>query len=554
MDVMMLIISLHNGHDASVSVIRDGNIEYHCELERTMGVKHYAGQHNNNVVIDFLFVYVLPKLGIKIFDVDVLCLSSQHAGWVGKMWKDTELVSIIGDRDYNRYDTLFLEWSSKWRKGHNLKFFTSLHHLNHMAYAYYTSPFDEALIFAYDGEGDFNMSTSYGVGYGNKIDKVSDIRDNQFGLRSNRIGLMYSKLNFILPFLGDNDMATPGKAMGLSSYGEPNDRWRNCIRKCLVEGLPNKMADEIKLPNDPNAKIVQDFLATFQDECERYVTETIEILLDKFNCNNLVISGGCGLNVSINSKLNSIVDNLYIPPACSDVGQSLGSGLLYWHHVLDNKFEGMDWHNPYLGDYLWNKEYIEMCKGDIGCKSYKTDDDLVEAVAQLLVDGKITAWAQGRSEIGPRALGNRSILCRPYPSEMKDIINAKVKHREWWRPFAPVCLVERYKDWFEIDHEQPYMMESPNVVESKRSIIPAVTHVDGTARVQTVSRQQNELLHKLLFAFEKKTGIPILLNTSLNDRGQPIVNNVKDIIDLLKNTDLDCAVIDRSVYYKRKMF
>jgi len=261
-------------------------------------------------------------------------------------------------------------------------------------------------------------------------------------------------------------------------------------------------------------------------------------LIDEYGNRPLCIGGGCGLNVQINSRLlnDGVVERLYVPPACSDCGLSSGAALYYYHSIYGGDFNGLWWHDPYAGTDIMNKELLAQFEP---LKFHK----VLESAAPRLANGEIAAWCQGRSEIGPRALGNRSILADPRREDMKDIINKRIKRRQYWRPFAPVCLEEDASEWFEIDHPQPYMLEAPMVRREKASTIPAVVHADGSSRLQTVNKWQNRRLYRLLSEFKKLTGVPILLNTSLNRKGYPICNDVKIVLDLLDGTSLDFAVV-----------
>ena len=550
----MRIISIHNGHDACITAIEDGEIIYHWELERNIyKVKHFAGFHNKNIVAEFLRCHVLPLL---LWDnVDYISLGSLYAGWLGDCYKNSEFFSIIKDKYGESLSTPYVAWEAHWNKKSSQKFFANTHHVSHMAYSYYTSPFDEALLFAYDGEGDFNTTTTYGIGRSNKLEYTGNLATHpREDMPNTRIGYCYNRLCNIVPFFGKDLMATPGKAMGYSSYGKARDEWKPAIVESLVKAEMEPILQKLDLPNDLDSKDqrAMDLVATLQTVAEDYVINCLRTLMKETGIKNICLSGGCALNVLINERIREeVTENLYVPPACSDTGQSLGSGLYLWHHILDKPFKPKEWHNPYLGDYIQDNR---IQRSSIERKKLKDEDDLIEEASNLLIEGKIIGWAHGRSEIGPRALGNRSILCFPAKPNMKDLINEKVKHREWWRPFAPICLYEDFPEWFETTQECPYMLRSPLVKENKRDIIPAVTHVDGTARLQTVRSSQNPLLHKLLEAVKEKTGVPILLNTSLNGQAKPIINNVEAICDLLETTELDCAFVGTEMLRKRKLF
>jgi carbamoyltransferase len=549
-----------------VTAFEDGEIVMHFELERHFGVKHLAGVEFGNAVGDAITL-LLSKLNWSLVDIKAILFCGLR-DWGGN-WTRTEFHQVTKDRVYSKeIDKPYLIWSSNWR-GLPMTFVGITHHVNHMAYAYYTSPFEKSIIFAIDGKGDFGINCTYGTGCGSKLNYLGNTSwENPMKIAFANIGISYSLLGVLFPFLGLDPLACAGKAMGLSSYGQAVDDWRLLVKEVLfpndirdyideVDSLSwaatKKNIDKLKSSLDidygnPNCKSTQDLMATIQDEFERYMVLCVRKLSNNYDIQSICLSGGCALNCQVNSRIlnEKAIEKLYVPPACSDSGLSIGAGLYYWHNILGNQFKGQENHIPYLGDLLLvnhkkNKRIFE-----------KTLDkeSLLDFVSSKISEGKIIAWAQGRSEIGPRALGNRSILCAPYPNEMKDKVNEKIKHREFWRPFAPVCLEECVSDWFEIDHAQPYMLECPSVKKDKKDLIPAVTHVDGTARVQTVNRRDNTLLYDLVKKFKDKTGVPVLMNTSLNDKNKPIANDSKSILDMLINTELDYVVINNSIYGK----
>ena len=482
----MRIISIHNGHDACITAIENGEIIYHWELERNIYLKHLAGLYNKNIVAEFLRCHVLPLL---LWDkVDYISLGSIYAGWAGDCYKNSEFDSIV---KYGKsLSTPYVMWDANWDatirrdfgdKRSSQKFFANVHHVNHMAYSYYTSPFDEALLFAYDGEGDFNTTTTYGIGRSNRLEYAGNLTTHpRKDMPSSRIGISFNRLGHILPFLGHDLQATPGKAMGYSSYGKARNEWKQAVEDVMADAEIVPILQKLGLPSNLDSKDqrAMDLMATFQTVSEEYVINCLKILMKETGIKNICLSGGCALNVLINERIREeLTENLYVPPACSDTGQSLGSGLYLWHHVLDKPFKPKEWHNPYLGDYMQDNK---IPRNSIERKNLGNEDDLIEEASKLLIEGKIIGWAQGRSEIGPRALGNRSILCFPAKPKMKDLINEKVKHREWWRPFAPVCLYEDFPEWFETTQECPYRLRSPLVKINKRGIIPAAQITKGS--------------------------------------------------------------------------
>lgn len=619
----MKIISLSNGHDASITAFENGEILGHWELERVLNIKHFCGVDHGNEIAGVLYDHVLPRLGWEVSDIDAVVFAGKSE------WKKTEFHTFVPqyeDHDNKKpwsYGTLEL-------RGEIIRpCYSVVHHVNHMAYAYFTSPYTSSLLFSYDGIGD-GTSTMAGKGHHNKL-KVTHNFARDLPERNNGIGLCYSYLGRLFPFLGNDLLATAGKAMGLSSYGLPyldGEVWDICwsmITEWMPEPGKYKARLQELLPeanfNDPMNQECQNVMATIQECLEVYLCSTITYLRTLASLQsdipledgNLCMAGGCALNVQANTRLidTGTIDNLYVPPATSDCGVSIGAALYVWHHVLDNAFDGVEWHNPYLGDEVYGKppETRAHLTRDYNASDQARDAYINEMrdrypeliitplanmrettkfAAKQLADRRIIAWAQGRCEIGPRALGNRSILCHPgsdttdYVGDdkwyrawragggsMKLVINEAVKHREFWRPFAPIALWPDCQEYFHIDHEQPYMLEAPlakdfqrkeegmvycppGVINPRWHKIPAVVHVDGTARVQTVTFATNPLMADLLLDFKELTGLPVLLNTSLNDAGIPINNRIEDILNLVRDTEVDYAIVDNWVFFKRE--
>lgn len=557
----MKIISLHNGHDASVTAMDNGDILFHWELERHFNKKHFTGVYNGNTITEFLKCYALPLLGWDFEEIEIISLSGVYSKSTNGMYNGSDLFDCVKKKYGKSLQKPYEIWTSKFNKK-NHQFFCSAHHVNHMAYSFYTSPFKESLLFAYDGCGDFNTTTTYGLGKNNKIEYLGNLTTNpRKDIPDNRVGTIFDRLTELFSFFGKSQgdfwwLATPGKAMGYSSYGKIREKWKPDVLFCLTNRNAEikQLLQKFDLPEhmDSMDQRAMDLMATIQGVCEDYIINALSILIGEHKQENICLSGGCALNVLINEKIyKTITKNIYVPPACSDTGQSLGSILYLWHHVLNNQFVPQKWHNPYLGDFI---KKSNTSNKNIHKIKIKNEDELIEKASKLLIQGKIIAWAQGRGEIGPRALGNRSILCFPLNPNMKDIINEKIKHREWWRPFAPVCLFEDTPEWFETSDESPYMLRSPKVKKEKIKIIPSVVHVDGSARLQTVRESQNPLLYKLLKKIKFETGVPILLNTSLNDKGKPITNHINSIFNLLLNTDLDCAFVELEMFKKTKLY
>lgn len=569
----MKYLSLHHSHDSSITAFEDNNIVLHFELERHFNIKHFHGGLISQNDIGEAVDVVLAKLKWDHEAVDALIFTSLVKYANTPDWTGTEFEPIVSNLVYSKdVDNPYVQWTKKWR-GKIREVAGILHHVNHMASSYYTSPYDDCLLFSIDGMGDYGIYCTYGRGVGSKIQYLGNTTwDNPLGLPSFVFGIVYSSLGHLFPFLGKCDLSCAGKAMGLSSYGKPVESWRDDIRDILIPDkdilsnlgsqsdawkyVKGKMLRHVQKKilelrskidldyNNPHDQGVQNLMATIQDESEACLCNSIERLVEFCGKKPLCLSGGCALNCQANTRLlqERVVDKLHIPPACSDSGLSIGAGLYWWHHIKGNGFSGVSHHSPYLGAEFTLNEL------DLNSVSLR-EDDLLDEVSSKLIAGAVIAWVQDRSEIGPRALGNRSILAMATPATMKEKVN-RIKHREFWRPFAPICLEEKAREWFEIDHNQPYMLECPSVLPDKKELIPAVTHVDGTARLQTVGIKDNPLLYKLLKCVYDKSGVPVLLNTSLNDRGKPISNDSKTVLNFFTESELDFAVIGNRLYSK----
>lgn len=548
----MKIVSFHNGHNANFCLLDNNKIISHIELEKELGIKNFGmKRENKNLLYEYLTNFQLKKVNWSLQEIDAFVFTTLN-GYFGT-WQETEFknecLDLIYDKNIkNPYKVFEKKWKNK-----NRIFFSVNHHISHLAYGYYTSPFQESLIIACDGRGEFNVSTVFANGTKNTIVPISDLLHfNDLNLEYNSIGMTFSYLGFLLDFLGKDLIQTPGKAMGLSSYGKYDENFKEFIVDILKEKKQIKQKlEKIKKNNFKNSESTEarNFLFTLQKESEDIIINYLKKIKNKNK--NLVVSGGVALNVLINQKIRKSLffDNIYIPPACNDMGNSIGAGLYFYHHFLNNKFDPILWHNPYIGNEL-NINHDKIQEKNLIKKTFKNFENLINFIVEKLIKGKIIGWVQDKIEIGPRALGNRSILANPMFKDSKDIVNKKVKHREYWRPFAPICIYEEAHKWFEINFESPYMLEAVNALPNVENIIPSVIHVDNTARIQTLKRFQNEKLYKLLNCFYEKTKVPILLNTSFNDKNKPILNNSCEAFNIINNTDLDLLCIGNTIWEK----
>jgi len=437
------------------------------------------------------------------------------------------------------------------------------HHVCHHASAFLLSPFDSAASLSVDGCGDW-VTTMTAHGRGTEI----DVLDRVYAPHS--LGMLYSAIG---QYLGFSLLSGPGKVMGLAGHGRPERYYSalrdivqlrddgtfrldfTCLRFDIALAGPRwapRLEERIGPAREPAGALEQrhsDIAAALQQVLEETCFHILTELRERTGERRLCLSGGVALNSVMNGKVleKKLFDELFIQPAAGDAGAAIGAAC-YVHGSLPGSLRTPEPMSPYVGASFDDAAIGEALKA-AGLDAVRIDEP-AETAAELLAGGKIIGWFQGAAEIGPRALGNRSILAAPFPESMRDVLNARVKHREGFRPFAPAVLEERCPDYFDGAAVSPFMLLVSDVRESRRADIPAVTHVDGTARVQTVSREQNELFYELIAAFGRRTGVPVVLNTSFNVRGMPIVNSPVDAIECFRGTELDALVMGSWVVRK----
>ena len=431
------------------------------------------------------------------------------------------------------------------------------HHLGHAALAVYTSPFEECVVMVIDGFGE-GTTTSF---YHFKENRFQLI--HQQGISS--LGVLYA---FITDLCGFNHLeGEEWKIMGLAAYGSfREDLYRFFMDHIEIDGLQfdltydpgdffsklGPMIGGFRHPDDADIMQVADLAHNFQRAFEETVIALAKAAGELGLSENLAYAGGCALNSSANGKIleNTTFERLHIPSAPADDGNALG-GVLYEKYCVQGDSRTTGVMSPYLGTMvnIPKLQWILDFKG-VRYRKFSDERDLCEETAALLAEGKIVGWMQGRAEFGPRALGNRSILADPRPADMKDKINARVKFRESYRPLAPSILHEFGEEYFENYQESPYMERTLLYRKEVRDKVPAVVHENGTGRLQTVKEEWNPLYYHLIRSFYEKTGIPLLLNTSFNVMGKPIVHSVEDAITVFFTTGLDYAVIGNYILMK----
>ena len=436
------------------------------------------------------------------------------------------------------------------------------HHLSHAAYSFFTSPFDETAILTTDGVGEWS-TTSIGKGEKNSVELLQDIR------WPHSLGLFYSAFTY---FLGFQVNEGEYKLMGLASYGKP--KYYDLILENLIDVKDDgsihlnmdyfaftydkvmtnqKFSDLFGIKRrDENEEVSQihfDIGASAQRVLEDVLLKMVEYVYKKTKSKNLCLGGGVALNGVANYRIlqESSFENIHIPPSPGDAGSAIGAAqYLYYSHHKQNRELQVDStkkiiENVYVGP-SYSTDEIKKFLDQKGIKYEILDDtEIVKNCAKLISEGNVVGWYQGKMEWGPRALGNRSILADPRRKDMKDILNEKIKHRESFRPFAPSILEEHVSEYFEMNIPSPYMLMVAPVKKPEK--IPAVTHVDGTGRLQTVSKNSNPLYYKLISEFYSLTGVPVIINTSMNVKGEPIVNTPEQAYNMLTKTDMDCIFL-----------
>lgn len=550
-------------HDSAAAIIKDGQIIAAAQEERFTRTKH------DNTFPHKSIEFCLNKLNIAINEVDYIAfyekpilkfdrVLSQHISHFPKSLKvfiDTipswvleklQIKKILKDICHYHGKVVFIP-----------------HHLSHAAASYFTSPFSEAAILTIDGVGEW-ATTTYGFAKNNNIKLEKQINF------PHSLGLFYSALTAYLGFAVNNDEY---KVMGLSAYGKNQQEYYPKIKKLIKlnsdgsyqlntkyfsfeyqekmfnQKLCHLLGGPARKPDSEMTSRYENIAFATQQVFEETLFFMLNKLYKKHPSKNLILSGGSALNSLANGKIlkNTSFKNLYITPDPGDGGGSLGAALYTYYH-LSKKSSHHLLPSAYLGpDFTLEQIKKTINKYKLKSKLVIDNQKLSDLVSELLIKQKVIGWFQGRMEWGPRALGNRSILAAATSREMQDIINAKVKHREMFRPFAPVILREYTKDYFITDKNIPisadYMLMVYPFKKSVQLKVPAVVHVDGTGRLQTIDEQSNPKYYRLIKSYYQKTGIPLILNTSFNVKGEPIVCTPEDAIKCFLNTEIDYLVL-----------
>lgn len=544
-------------HDSSACLFKNGELVFACEEEKFTGIKHDSSFPKKT--LEFIF----KTFKIKKGDVDAVCYYENPKLKLKRVSQNIapQLLKnpVYSIKSYFNVVKNIINIKKELSK-YSSNIFYSEHHLSHQYYSFFMSDYAESNCLSVDGVGEID-TLSFGLA------KNSGIEYNSMSKYPHSLGLFYSAMT---SYLGFRPNEGEYKMMGLASYGDYNpliDRVRKLITfkngelKCDMnvfcwdrsdklmfnEKLYNVLRVEQRLPEEPIEIIHKNLAASVQVVYEEILFKIINYTKKYSQNTNLCLSGGCAYNGTANGKIikNTHIKSLWIPPAPSDAGSSIGSCV---HYLVKNKLlKQRITKNPFLGPRYNYEQYL---KGVDKNKIFRftLDSKLLEHIALNLKKGKVVGWFQGRCEFGARALGNRSILANPTLDGMKDKINRVIKKREGFRPFAPMVTKERQYEFFEMTEDIPYMNQVVKVKDNYIDILKAVTHVDGTARVQTVPRHTK--IHDLLLKFEELTGYPILLNTSFNVKDKTMVLTPKDAIDTFYDTEMDILVIGNYVIYK----
>ena len=583
-------------HDSAAALVEDGEIVAAAQEERFTRKKHDASFPENALkyclaeagaeldAINYVAFYDKPFLKFERLLETYVAFAPrgfQSFAMAMPLWLKEKLFqkSLLRDR------LLDLEPEFDWEN----KLLFAEHHQSHAASAFFPSPFEEAAVLTMDGVGEW-ATTSMALGSGNNLEMVKEIHF------PHSLGLLYSAFTY---YTGFRVNSGEYKVMGLAPYGQPV--YRDLILEHLIDlkadgtfrlnmdyfnyctglTMTNARFDDLfgAPPRNPESRLDQrdmDLAASIQAVTEEVVLRLVRSIVEETGIKNVCLAGGVALNCVANGKVlrDGAADEIWIQPAAGDAGGALGSALVAAHLLNDVPRRVNGARDRMKGSYLgpeFSQQETEVRLSEMGAvwSSFK-EHEMIIATADALAEGQAVGWFQGRMEFGPRALGGRSILGDPRSPEMQKHLNLKIKYRESFRPFAPSVLREDIYDWFEMDADSPYMLLVGDVKDVRkremtseqealfgieklnvpRSDIPAVTHVDYSARVQTVHRDTNPLYYDLLLAFKKRTGCPVLVNTSFNIRGEPIVGSPEDAFRCFMGTELDLLVVGNCLLRK----
>jgi carbamoyltransferase len=572
----MIILGINAFHgDSSAALVRDGVLVAAAEEERFSRIKHWAGFPLQSIA------YCLREAGLHLADIEHVAINQDdRAHWLRKLayvavhppGMDLVLSRLRNRRRRQELPELLAEAfpADNFRGAiHNVE-----HHLAHLSSAFHVSPFEEAVVVSVDGLGDFS-SAAWGVGRKNDISVAGRV------YFPHSLGIFYQALTQYLgfPYYGDEY-----KAMGLAPYGSPSRmeamgeivkltkngafmldlayfrHHRERIAYSWDSGSPEfgdlfspaleELLGPRRRPQEPLEERHRDIARSVQARYEEAFFHLIGPLQQRFGSSDIALAGGCAMNSVANGKIRRMTPfrRVYVQSAAGDAGGAIGAAYVVWHRlgghrsfVMDHAFWGPQFALAEIARLL-SERREEIAQSGCAVEEIGDEEELCRRAATAIAQGAVLGWFQGRMEWGPRALGNRSILCDPRRGDMKAILNAKIKRRESFRPFAPSVLAESVGGWFEEDDAVPFMMQVFQIREEKRAQIPAVTHVDGSGRLQTVYRHTNPLYYRLIESFRDLTGVPMVLNTSFNEN-EPVVCRPEEALDCFLRTKMDALII-----------
>ena len=582
------ILGLNACHgDSSACLVKDGVLVAAVEEERFRRIKHWAGFPSDAIR------YCLTEAGIRLGDVDKVAINQNASA---NLWKKVAYMvtrrpdlSLVLARICNKRRRIGVGAElERAFPGERLRAEVCAveHHLAHLGSAFLVSPFEEAVAVSVDGFGDF-ASAAWGVGNGTRV----EVDDEVYFPHS--LGIFYQALT---QFLGFPAYGDEYKVMGLASYGEPSflnemreivtlkdngafrlnlDYFLHHREKIAYEwenGEPTfanlyspRLTELLGPARGKDGELTQrhkDIARSVQAMYEGAFFHLLNRLHERYRIDALALAGGCAMNSVANGKVyrNTPFKKLYVQPAAGDAGGAVGAALVTWYRAGG----GRNAQRPFVMDHAcWGPHFsneeiqrlLELSKEALTAQAcvweqMVNEDELCHRTAAAIADGKVIGWFQGRMEWGPRALGNRSILGDPRRADMKNILNLKIKRRESFRPFAPSILREHAAAWFEVDDDVPFMMQVYPIRREKRELIPAVTHVDGSGRLQTVTRAANHRYYTLIDAFRELTGVPMVLNTSFNEN-EPVVCKPEEALDCFLRTKMDVLVMEKWIVERK---
>jgi carbamoyltransferase len=568
MNVILGINAYHG--DSSAALVRDGVLIAAVEEERFKRIKHWAGMPLASVQ------YCLETAGVKIQEVDYIAISTDPKANLGHKaiysLKNRVKFGSVLERMKRMKKTLGIkekiaEYLSVDARELKARIVNVEHHEAHAACGFFTSPFDRSAILSIDGMGDF-VSTWFGYGEGNHITGFRKV------YYPHSVGFLYEATT---RYLGFPKYGDEYKVMGLAPYGHPiySEKFRGIIRpkngafslnmnyfthgKNIIHmkwdgGEPTAEAFYSSLfekefgpalpDRSPADERMENIAASLQVVTEEIIFDLLNSLYSQFPCDNLCLVGGVAMNSVANGKayLKTPFRNIYVPAGAADNGTSIGAAFYVWNQIMKNP-RAFEMKHAFWGS-AFSDEECERVIEKHGVRAVRMEDvPLIRAVVDLLCDGRVVGWFKGRMEFGARALGNRTLLADPRRADMREIINTRIKFREKFRPFAPSVLEEHVSEYFEYTVPSPFMEKVVPIRAEKRTEIPAVTHVDGTGRLQTVDSENNPKYWNLISEFQKRTGVPMVLNTSLNEN-EPIVRTPEEALQCFLRTKMDAIVLE----------